>query len=332
MTPITTTAELAAFAGRLAEGQCVQIMTGAPVPSGADAVVMIEHVKVVSGAVTVERAAKIGDHIVPAGSEARANQVVIPRGKRIGYAEVSVAAQVGAVKLPLMPKPRVAIASTGDELVSPNATPTKFEIRNSNSAALAAQVALSGGRPVVLGAARDREADLRETIERGLAEDILVLSGGVSMGKYDLVEKILLEAGAKFYFDSVAVRPGRPAVFGTCWDKLVFGLPGNPVSAMVTFELLATPAIDVLSGAMPRPLTLFRAKLNHELNEKPGLTHFLPAKVEFTDDGPVVQATKWQGSGDAIGLVNANCFIVVGESREQMSAGEWVDVLPRGEK
>jgi molybdopterin molybdotransferase len=149
------------------------------------------------------------------------------------------------------------------------------------------------------------------------------------MGKYDLVEKILLEAGAEFYFDAVAIRPGRPAVFGSCKDKLVFGLPGNPVSAMVTFELFVTPAIDVLSGAAPRPIPFFRAKVTHDLNEKPGLAHFLPAKMGFTGDGPTVEALRWQGSGDAVTLVNANCFIVVGTMQEHVSAGEWVDVFPR---
>jgi molybdopterin molybdotransferase len=149
------------------------------------------------------------------------------------------------------------------------------------------------------------------------------------MGKYDLVEKILLEAGAEFYFDAVAIRPGRPAVFGVCKDKLVFGLPGNPVSATVTFELFVTPAIDVLSGAAPRPVALFRAKLTHDLNEKPGLAHFLPAKMEFTDDGATVEALRWQGSGDVVALVDANCFIVVGTIQEHVRVGEWVDVFPR---
>ena len=317
------------YPGTLAQGECVHIMTGAPVPEGADAVVMVEYTKTAGDWVTVERSARAGDHIVRAGNEARANQLVIPRGTRIGYAELSVAAQVGAAKLPVFVRPRVAVLATGDELVSADEVPGAFAIRNSNGVSLAAQVALSGAVPVILGVAPDRERELREAIERGLAEDALVLSGGVSMGKYDLVEKILLEAGAEFYFDAVAIRPGRPAVFGALKDKLVFGLPGNPVSAMVTFELFVTPAIDVLSGAVPRPLPIIRAKVRHELNEKPGLAHFLPAKMEFTDDGPTVEAMRWQGSGDAVALVSANCFIVVGTSQEHVSAGEWVDAFPR---
>jgi len=317
------------YLSTLGQGECVHIMTGAPVPAGTDAVVMVEYTKAAGDWVTVERSARAGDHIVRAGNEARANQIVIPRGTRVGYAELSVAAQVGAAKLPVFARPRVAVLATGDELVPANEKPGAYAIRNSNSISLAAQVALSGAEPVILGPAPDRERELRESIERGLREDALVLSGGVSMGKYDLVEKILLEAGAEFYFDAVAIRPGRPAVFGVCKDKLVFGLPGNPVSATVTFELFVTPAIDVLSGAAPRPVALFRAKLTHDLNEKPGLAHFLPAKMEFTDDGATVEALRWQGSGDVVALVDANCFIVVGTIQEHVRVGEWVDVFPR---
>jgi molybdopterin molybdotransferase len=317
------------YPASLAHGECVHIMTGAPVPAGADAVVMVEYTKAAGDWITVERSARAGDHIVRAGNEARANQIVIPRGTRIGYAELSVAAQVGAAKLPVFTRPRVAVLATGDELVPANEKPGAYAIRNSNSSSLAAQVALSGAEPVIMGPAPDRERELRELIERGLQEDALVLSGGVSMGKYDLVEKILLEAGAEFYFDGVAIRPGRPAVFGVCKDKLVFGLPGNPVSTMVTFELFVTPAIDVLSGAAPRPLALFCAKVTHDLDEKPGLAHFLPAKMKFTDDGATVETTRWQGSGDVVALVNANCFVVVGTTQEHVSAVEWVDVFPR---
>jgi molybdopterin molybdotransferase len=317
------------YDGTLAQGECVHIMTGAPVPAGADAVVMVEYTKAAWDWITVERGARAGDHIVRAGNEARANQIVIPRGTRIGYAELSVAAQVGSAKLPVFTRPRVAVLATGDELVPADEQPGAYAIRNSNSVSLAAQVALSGAEPVIQGPAPDRERELRESIERGLAEDALVLSGGVSMGKYDLVEKILLEAGVEFYFDAVAIRPGRPAVFGVCKDKLVFGLPGNPVSAMVTFELLVTPAIDVLSGGAPRELALFRAKITHDLNEKPGLAHFLPAKVKFTDEGPTVEALRWQGSGDTVALVNANCFIVVDTSQQHVRAGDSVDVFPR---
>ena len=228
---------------------CVQIMTGAAVPSGADAVVMIEHTKRDGDEVRFERDAVAGQNFVPRGSEARAGQTLLTPGMRLGYAELALAAQVGAAELKCGAKPRVAILSTGDEIVPVDSIPGRFQIRNSNSVSLAAQVRLAGGRPVLLGNAMDREDDLSSKIRRGLQEDLLVLSGGVSMGKYDLVEKVLREMETEFYFDAVAIRPGKPAVFGKCGEKFVFGLPGNPVSTMVTFELFVAPAVDLLSGA-----------------------------------------------------------------------------------
>jgi molybdopterin molybdotransferase len=219
--------------------------------------------------------------------------------------------------------------STGDEVVPVEEAPGPFQIRNSNSVSLAAQVRIAGGEPVVLGNAADRVEDLGEKIERGLKEDALVLSGGVSMGKYDLVEKVLKVMGAEFYFDAVAIRPGKPAVFGICQGKPVFGLPGNPVSTMVTFELFVAPAIDLLGGAEARALPLTEARLGEALNEKPGLTHFLPAQVEWHGGTPEVKALKWQGSGDIAALANANCFLVVPADRDKIAAGERVSVLLR---
>ena len=172
-------------------------------------------------------------------------------------------------------------------------------------------------------------SDLREKIERGLNEDILVLSGGVSMGKYDLVESVLKEVGAEFYFDAVAIRPGKPAVFGRCGETFVFGLPGNPVSTMVTCELFVTPAVDLLSGADARPLPLLEARLGQPLHEKPGLTHFLPARVEWNGACAEVKALKWQGSGDVAALAKANCFLVVPADKAEVQTGEPVSILLR---
>jgi len=308
---------------------CVQIMTGAAVPSGADAVVMIEHTRRDGDLVCFERAARRGQNIVPRGSEARAGQTILSPGMRLGYAELALASQVGAVELQCAKKPRVAILSTGDEVVLVDKTPGEFQIRNSNSVSLAAQVRIAGGEPVILGNAVDDLDELVAKIELGLNEDILVLSGGVSMGKYDLVETALKEVGTEFYFDAVAIRPGKPAVFGMCQDVPVFGLPGNPVSTMVTFELFVVPAIDLLNGAEARPLPLLEARLGEAMEEKPGLAHFLPARVEWPDRAPVVKALKWQGSGDVAALAGANCFLVIGAERENISAGETVLVLLR---
>jgi molybdopterin molybdotransferase len=313
----------------LAARTCVQIMTGAAIPSGADAVVMIEYTQREGDVVRFERAAQSGQNVVPKGSEAAAEQSILRPGMRLGYAELALAAQVGAVELQCAKKPRVAILSTGDEVVLVEDAPGPFQIRNSNSVSLAAQVRIAGGEPVIVGNAADRVEDLGEKIERGLKEDALVLSGGVSMGKYDLVEKVLTAMGAEFFFDGVAIRPGKPAVFGYCQGKPVFGLPGNPVSTMVTFELFVAPAMDLLSGAEARALPLLQARLGEALNEKPGMTHFLPARVEWRGPVPEVKALKWQGSGDIAALGKANCFLVVPSDREKIGAGESVSVWLR---
>jgi molybdopterin molybdotransferase len=226
-------------------------------------------------------------------------------------------------------KPRVAILSTGDEVVPVDSLPARFQIRNSNSVSLASQVRLAGGRPVLLGNAMDREDDLSAKIKRGLQEDLLVLSGGVSMGKYDLVESVLCGMGAEFYFDTVAIRPGKPAVFGKCGETFVFGLPGNPVSTMVTFDLFVTPAVDLLSGSEPRPLPFVQARLTEPLQERPGLTHFLPARANWQAENLEVRTLKWQGSGDVAALAKANCFVVVPADKERIEAGENVSVLMR---
>ena len=315
------------FAGSAKTGECVRILTGAALPDGANAVVMQEYARVEGDTVAFERAGTAGQNIVPAAAEARSGETLVARGTRLGYAELSLVAQVGAVRLPVARCPRVAILSTGDEIVDVSKTPGPFEIRNSNSVSLAAQVALAGGEAVALGNAPDEVAELRARIQRGLDADVLVLSGGVSVGTYDLVEPVLRELGAEFFFDSVAIRPGKPAVFGSCRAKPVFGLPGNPVSTMVTFELFVVPAIEILSGAQPRPLPLFKAKLAHPVNEKPPLAHFLPALLTWP--GPEVQAIPWEGSGDVRALVRGNCFLVVHGEKQKLDAGEWVDVLPR---
>ena len=313
----------------LAPGACIQIMTGAAVPPGANAVVMIEFTERTGDTVKFLRPTTAGQNFVPKGSEARFGDLALKSGMRLGFAELALAAQVGAAQVQCHRRPRVAILSTGDEVVAVTETPGAFHIRNSNSVSLAAQVRLAGGEPVPLGNALDRVDDLSAKIELGLKEDILVLSGGVSMGKYDLVETVLKSLGADFYFDGVAIRPGKPAVFGRCRDTWVFGLPGNPVSTMVTFQLFVIPAIDLLGGAAARQLPLLEASLVKAMNEKPGLTHFLPGHFEWTGISPEVGPLNWQGSGDIAALTQANCFIVVPADRSAISAGEKVSVLPR---
>jgi len=318
-----------AFPGTVEPGTCVQIMTGAAVPRGADTVVMQEHARAEADAVVFDQPAHPHHNFVLAGSETRAGEVVVKAGTRLGYAELAMAAQVGRSKITVSRRPRVAILSTGDEVVVVDHTPGPFQIRNSNSVSLAAQVALVGGEPTLLGNAPDEIAQLHVLIERGLEADMLVLTGGVSVGKYDLVEQVLRELGAEFFFDALAIRPGKPAVFGWCKAKPVFGLPGNPVSTMVTCELLAVPAIELMSGHKPEPLPLFKAKLVHPVEQRAPLTHFLPARVSWPSGEPTVSILHWEGSGDIGAVVRSNCFLVVHESKLKLGAGEWVDVLPR---
>jgi len=313
----------------LAPGTCVHIMTGAAVPPGADAVVMIEYTQREGDLVQFERTAQARQNIVPRGSEARRGQTVLKPGMRLGFAELALAAQVGATQLQCAKRPRVAILSTGDEVVLIDEQPGAFQIRNSNSVSLATQVRIAGGEPVVLGNAADRVEDLGEKMERGLQEEALVLTGGVSMGKYDLVESVLKALGAEFFFDAVAIRPGKPAVFAVCQGKPVFGLPGNPVSTMVTFQLFVTPAIALLSGAAAHPLPLLEARLAEALNERPGLDHFLPARIEWRASQPEVKTLKWQGSGDIAALAGANCFLLVPADRPKIAAGEHASVWLR---
>jgi molybdopterin molybdotransferase len=318
-----------AFEGAVGPGQCVEIMTGAAVPSGADAVVMIEHTQREGRTITLDCGVKTGDHIVSHGSEARAGTLLVAARARIGYAEMALAAQAGATRLAVSATPRVAILSTGDEVVDARTPPGPLQVRNSNGISLEVLARTAGAQPIQLGNAPDEKNALRKAIERGLEADILVLSGGVSMGKYDLVEQVLADLGAEFHFTGVAIRPGRPAVFATCRNKLVFGLPGNPVSTMVTFELFVLPAIDLLSGGVPRPLPIFRAKLVTPAREKGTMVHFLPARIEWEGREARVTQLPWQGSGDIVALALANGFLVIGPERPEIDAGEWVDVLPR---
>jgi molybdopterin molybdotransferase len=312
-------------------GEAVEIMTGAPVPVGADAVVMVEYTAFANARVTVQRAVKAGENVVPAGAEARRGDVMVPKGTRVQHAAVAVAAAVGRPEIAVFRRPRVAVLATGDELVDVNLPPGPNEIRNSNSYSLAAQVYEAGGEAVILPVARDDAADLALLLRKGLEADLLLLSGGVSAGKYDLVEEVLASLGAKFFFTGVAIQPGKPVVFGEVAlngkTTPFFGLPGNPVSTMVTFQLFVRPVLDALAGAKLEPLPFTQAILKAALSTKTGLTRFLPAKLDGAHDKPGVELVQWQGSGDLMAASTANCYIVVPPDREQFEAGETVTVL-----
>jgi molybdopterin molybdotransferase len=311
--------------------ECVEIMTGAPVPEGADAVVMVEYTHPSGDDVTINRAGKPGENVVPAGAEARRGDLMVPRGTRVRHAVVAIAAAVGRPELAVHRRPRVAVLATGDELVDINLLSGPNEIRNSNSYSLAAQVNEAGGDAMLLPVARDEADELALLLGKGLNADLLLLTGGVSMGKYDLVEEVLASLGAEFFFTGVAIQPGKPVVFGQV--KLdgkttpFFGLPGNPVSTMVTFQLFVRPVLDALRGSAPEPLPFAQAKLKEPFATKTGLTRFLPANLDGTHENPEVELVRWQGSGDLMAASKANCYIVVPPDREKFEKGEAISVL-----
>jgi len=311
------------FSGTVAWCEAVEIMTGAPVPKGADAVVMLEHVIRTGDVIEYERAVKPGENVNPRGIEAKAGAVVLDAGKRIGYGEISLLATVGAVRVTVYRPLQVAILATGDELVPVDANPLDQQIRNSNAHSLAAQVVRAGAVPVMLPAARDEVPEIRGCMERGLKADLLLISGGVSAGKYDFVEDVLSSFDAEFFFDRVAIQPGAPLVFGRAQEKFFFGLPGNPVSTMATFELFARAAIDLLSGCRASPLPVVMARLTQDFKHRPGMTRFLPARVENGEITPVA----WKGSNDLVSFCRANAFLVADARREAWTAGEMLPVL-----
>ena len=315
------------FDKELHSGECVEIMTGAPVPAGADAVVMVEFTGAAGDTIRINRSVAPGENVVPKGSEAKSGQIILEAGIRLTHAQIAIAAAVGKSKLGVYAQPRISILPTGDEIVDIGQAPGPNQIRNSNSYSLAAQVENAGGQPLQLPVAPDEKTNLRDLTERGLEADLLVLSGGVSMGKYDLVEQVLAELGAEFYFTGAKIQPGKPVVFGKVRGKYFFGLPGNPVSTMVTFELFVRPMIEALGGAKPSPLRFAQAALKREFKTKTGLTRFLPAILSGGPERPEVELVAWQGSGDIAAMSKANCYLVIPEERESLAAGESVSIL-----
>ena len=280
-----------------------------------------------------------GDNVVARGAEARRGDVVLAPGTPVGPAEIALAASCGRATLPVYSRPMVAIVATGDELVELDAVPEVWQIRNSNSYGLAALVAGAGGFPGRLQRARDLRAEVWERVAQGRMWDVLIFSGGVSMGKYDLVEEVLAEFGAEFFFTGVRMQPGRPAVFGRLPklegasgagpECLFFGLPGNPVSTEVTFRCFVQPLLRVLAGAAWEGPRFVLAKLAEDAPAKPGLTRLLPARLTATRAEVEVCLVGWQGSGDLHANARANCYAVLPEGVEGFGAGDVVSVLLR---
>ncbi len=314
---------------KIQPGETVEIMTGAPGPEGADTVVMWEHSTRGGDDVTLEKSVPAGKNLIFRGSEAKQGSVVLESGVRLDYPEIALLASTGNASVEVYRKPTVAILSTGDEVVELDVSPEPFQIRNSNAYSLAMQVRRQGGEPRILPIAPDRLDRTRELVEEGLKSDLLILSGGVSMGKYDFVEQVLSELGAEFYFTEVKIQPGKPLVFGRVGSTPVFGLPGNPISTMVTFEVFARIALHRLAGRGSSPLPFLEARLGSDFKHKPVLTRFLPSVLEGDYAEATVNPVKWQGSGDLVALARANCFLVATPDRESWKAGETIFVLPR---
>lgn len=343
------------IASPLSLGETFSIMTGAPVPQGADAVVMVEYTSREGSDVEVAKKVSPGENLVVQGAEAASGSLLLARGTGLNQASVALAASVGKRRLKVFVRPQVAILTTGDEIVEVDSEVGPAQIRNSNSYSLAAQIQEAGGIPVRLPIAPDEPLQLRQLIEEGLRSDLLIMTGGVSMGRYDLVEQVLAGMQAEFFFTGAKIQPGKPVVFGridswgsdglsgsrrlahsgtsapqfsaTPAHKYFFGLPGNPVSTMVTFELFARPMLEALAGMSPRPLTFLHARLKSEIRVKSGLTRILPAKLSGEYEQSQAELVPWHGSGDIAAQARSSCYIVIPPDREHIMAGEWVAVM-----
>jgi molybdopterin molybdotransferase len=311
----------------LADGEALEIMTGAPVPDGADAVVMVEHVvrEADGRGVKVDRAAEPGQFINARGAEAKAGSILIPAGTRLDASHIGTLAMTGNTSVSVVARPSVAILATGDEIVDISEAPAPHQIRNSNSYMLSALIRSSGGQPTILPVAGDTKEALHGLLDRGLQHDVLIVTGGVSAGKYDLVKPVLRGLGVQFHFERVRVQPGQPTAFGTRGNVPVFGLPGNPGSTLITYQLFARPALELLGGVSEPLLPLLSARFEAPFRHKLGLTRFLPARL--SSDGQHLRHIPWQGSSDVPALAKANAFLVADHDRETWETGDSIRVM-----
>jgi molybdopterin molybdotransferase len=308
-------------------------MTGAPVPDGADAVVRFEETderaQATAGAplteISVSRAIAAGENVREAGEDVRAGQVVLPVGARLGPAEIGILASLNLPTVPVHRLPRVAILSTGDEVVDLGPDLLPGQIRNSNSYTIAALVRQAGGEPILLGVARDTAGDLRAKLRSVNPPALFITTGGVSVGDYDVVKDVLRSEGSVDIWQ-VRMKPGKPLAFGTIGGVPLLGLPGNPVAALVSFEQFARPAIRGMLGHADLRLPEVDAILTERLTNPGGRRHFVRAILERTPRGHETRPTGGQGSALLTAAKRANCFIVVPESSDVVEAGSTVRV------
>jgi molybdopterin molybdotransferase len=316
--------------GPLEKGDAVEIMTGAAVPPGADCVVMIEDVQA-SGIfvrLTAPRTLAAGENIVDAGLEARVGSILAPEGRRMTVPQIAAAAACGYATLAVFARPRVAILATGDELVDVVQEPLPHQICNSNSYSLAAQTLAMGGAPRLFPVVPDETAATEDALAEASGMDLILLTGGVSVGKFDVVEQALLRRGAEFFFTGARIQPGKPVVFGQLPEGYFFGLPGNPLSTMVTFALFVAPLLRALGGEAETGPRFVTARLEEDVRVKTGLTRFLPARMESDlGGGARARPVPSHGSGDLAAAARANGFVVAPETADRLPAGEMVSML-----
>jgi molybdopterin molybdotransferase len=312
-------------------GQATRVMTGAPIPDGADAVIPHEETDLAGDTVRLRGATAAGQFILKRGREMKAGEVVVPAGTRLTPAVIGVLAAVGRMEAKLGRAPRLAIVSTGDEIVEPSSRPGPGQIRNSNGPMLLALAEQAGADGRYLGIARDEPAALAELARTALdAADVLILSGGVSAGNYDFVPDVLRDLGVQAHFHKVRMKPGKPLLFGTRGPTLVFGLPGNPVSSYVCFELFVRPALRKLSGYAITGPAFGETPLAADLKTRNDRPTYLPGRMEVTADGTRVRAAAWFGSADLRALVSADALIRVPPGDVALSAGTPAPTLKLG--
>ena len=307
-------------------GQAIRIMTGAPLPRGADTVLKVEDTEQTHDSVRVFKAEPKGANIRPQGEDVKKGDCIISKGTRLRSGEVGMLAILAKSFVFVYQRPRVAILSTGDELADLDERFSEEKIINSNSYGIAAAVQEAGGIPLLLGIARDTPIALKEKISQGLNADMLVLSGGVSMGDYDFTKALFRELGAEMNFWKLAIRPGQPLAFGKIQGKLAFGLPGNPVSSMVTFEQLVRPALLKMSGCRSYGRPVVQALFQERFSKRGDRRHLLRGILTREEGVFKVRTTGDQGSGILTSMVKANCLIDVPVEVERLNPGDEVTV------
>jgi molybdopterin molybdotransferase len=311
---------------RVEKGKAIRIMTGAAIPKGADTVVPVEDTKQDDRFVLIFTTLPSDENIRKAGEDVKEGERVISAGDLIRPSEVGMLASVRRSFVSVYQRPLVAILCTGEELVDVDGILDEVKIVSSNSYTLAAQVKDCGAIPVQLGIVRDRKEEIKEKLLQGIRADVLISSAGVSVGDYDFVKDALKDLGMEMIFWKVAMQPGRPLVFGTIQGKPVFGLPGNPVSSMVSFEQFVRPSLLKMMGHRQLFRPVIEAVLKEDIQKKPGRRHFIRASVTFEKDHYAVTVTGAQGSGILKSMVRANGLMIIPEDREIVRAGEKVKV------